>query len=533
MGAASLHLEDEPQFRVSPRLTSAWSCAAGAEVHRGPWGPEDPPPPSQPAHSPQDGLAAPENPVSWKRPWGVGAGLSNLGTTCYVNAALQCLTYTPPLASAMLSGQHGATCRKQTACVLCAMEAHVIRARLHPGDVIQPSQRLLTGFHRHKQEDAHEFLLFLLDAMQQACLRGRTPLDRPSEDTTLIRQTFGGYWRSRIECLTCHGVSDTLDPFLDIPLDIRRAQSVTQALGVLGQPEQLDGADAYECSVCMEKVPAAKTLTLHAAPQVLLLVLKRFSDPTGSKVHKDVLYPERLDLRPHLGLRSAGPLLYELCAVLVHAGRACDSGHYFCYVRAGDSRWFRMDDAQVTACDVSSALSQRAYVLFYVRKSEEEGDAGSAFVSGEPGGRGSERRVKGSRQRGPESHSNLAGPVLEEPVQEMSVKQITLAEWRLLQEQARPKPQFSLRKVHGALPTNAVVIHQSRHHAGSTHSHPGQESHLLNHPARDFLPQGAHVLGPVPGPRAGSRVHKRRKKGQRALVVSGCVPMTPAVLGGR
>lgn len=130
----------------------------------------------------------------------------------------QCVTYTPPLAGSTLSGQHGATCPKQTPCVLCAMQAHVTRARLRPGDVIQPSEKLLTGFHRHKQEDAHEFLMSLL--------RGHTQLDRPSEDATLIRQKFGGCWRSQIKCLICRGVSDTLDPFLDIPLAIQAAQRV-------------------------------------------------------------------------------------------------------------------------------------------------------------------------------------------------------------------------------------------------------------------------------------------------------------------
>ena len=48
--------------------------------------------------------------MKWERIHRVGAGLHNLGNTCFLNATVQCLTYTPPLANYLLSKEHSRAC---------------------------------------------------------------------------------------------------------------------------------------------------------------------------------------------------------------------------------------------------------------------------------------------------------------------------------------------------------------------------------------------------------------------------------------
>ncbi|XP_061209334.1 ubiquitin carboxyl-terminal hydrolase 36-like, partial [Neopsephotus bourkii] len=86
-----------------------------------------------------------------------------------------------------------------------------------------------------------------------------------------------------------------------------------------------------------------------------------------------VAYPEVLNIRPQTSCSHKGGSCHVwLYAVLVHSGYSCNAGHYYCYVKASNGQWYKMNDSVVCHSNIKSVLNQEAYLLFYVRLSGPE-----------------------------------------------------------------------------------------------------------------------------------------------------------------
>lgn len=103
-----------------------------------------------------------------------------------------------------------------------------------------------------------------------------------------------------MKCTQCSFSSNKFDPFIDLSLEIIKADSLCKALTHFTAKEQLDGGEKqYNCQQCKQKVRAHKQLTIHKAPFVLTIHLKRFgSYLVGQKIDKRIHFGPTLDLKP-------------------------------------------------------------------------------------------------------------------------------------------------------------------------------------------------------------------------------------------
>ncbi|XP_010252067.1 PREDICTED: ubiquitin carboxyl-terminal hydrolase 9-like isoform X2 [Nelumbo nucifera] len=194
------------------------------------------------------------------------AGLQNLGNTCFMNSAIQCLVHTRPLHEYFLQdyseeinkqnplGMHGelAVAFGELLRKLWSSGRTPIAPRAFKGKLA----RFAPQFSGYNQHDSQELLAFLLDGLhedlnrvkQKPYIEAKDADGRPDEEfasecwqnhkarnDSIIVDVCQGQYKSTLVCPYCRKVSVTFDPFmylsLPLPLSVTRTMTISVFCG--------------------------------------------------------------------------------------------------------------------------------------------------------------------------------------------------------------------------------------------------------------------------------------------------------------
>lgn len=115
-------------------------------------------------------------------------------------------------------------------------------------------------FDNYVQQDAHEFLNFLINHINEIILAERnqgqkkgSPTNEPPEPTW-VHEIFQGILTSETRCLNCETVSSKDENFFDLQVDVDQNTSITHCLRCFSNTETLCSDNKFKCDNCCRLV---------------------------------------------------------------------------------------------------------------------------------------------------------------------------------------------------------------------------------------------------------------------------------------
>ena len=343
-------------------------------------------------------------------------GLINIGSTCYMNATLQCLLHVNELVEYFLKelpNDFKSLCQKNSQVPskgeISKAFYQLIKGVYPQNDEKSPFnsktfgsgnnkpvspdnfQRVLgfynSQFRNFEANDSKDLILYLLQTIHAELnyfgdvsinLRQPNQYDRVNtfqffifsyEKTnfSIISKIFYGTYENMTKCRECKKdlynyqkfefISFSMFDYKGKIFNIYNGFEDNQKMSLLA------GDNQFHCNNCKKLCDAELYSKIIFPPNKLLINIdygknKKFT-PSSVK------FGEEIDITKYVNFNFGVPIKYRLIGICTHYGSSGSYGHYIAYCKHPSGRWFIFNDSLVSECSKNNIYGGSPYLLLY------------------------------------------------------------------------------------------------------------------------------------------------------------------------
>ena len=321
-------------------------------------------------------------------------GLENLGNTCFLNTAIQCLSSIKYCSAYFLSNKYAEDLNLDKRENELVDEFSNLIKDMWRGNLkkVSPSlfkeilgkfYPLYASFAQNDSIEAYCKIIELLHEGLSYCAVinipdiGESYSDRVNREASeswnmyyeknysvILKIFYGQFW-GRTKCQSCLNVSNKYDPFNVLNLSIdKTTNTIYDCIDKFVLSEDMEAEDSLRCDGCKRECMGKRKMSVWRLPVVLTIGFNRF-DMRGDKINKYIDFPVgRCSFVNLVDRPSEKKKVYELRAIGNHSGSLL-GGHYWAYTKGLDGNWYQFDDSRVKEIDEGMLVSSNVYYLVY------------------------------------------------------------------------------------------------------------------------------------------------------------------------
>ena len=343
-------------------------------------------------------------------------GLINIGSTCYMNATLQCLLHVSELVDYFLKefpNDFSSLCQKNSQ---VPSKGNISRAfyklirGVYPqydennpfnsrtfgsgsNNPVSPDnfQKVLgdnnSQFKNFEANDSKDLILYLLQTMHEELnyfgdvninLGQPNQYDRVNtfqfffsayerKNFSIISKIFYGTFENMTRCRGCQKILFNYQKFEFISfstVDYKgKIFNIYNGFEDNQKISLLTGDNQFYCNICKKLCDADLCTKIIVPPNKLLINIdygknKKFSPSS-------VIFGEEIDITKYINFNFGVPIKYRLIGICTHFGYSGSYGHYVAYCKHPNGKWFIFNDSTVNECSKNNIYGGSPYLLLY------------------------------------------------------------------------------------------------------------------------------------------------------------------------